>query len=282
MTENSARGSYQAEIEAWRQTLDDALRRADGWLSVAGLDWLREGANTVGSATDCDIVLPSAEVPLEVGVIHFQHGVARFVRLCAETVLVDGTPSEDAMLLDDHAEKGATIVAIGAISFFVIKRGDQYGVRIRDRNHPARLSFAGRQWFAVDSDYRVEAQFYPHPTPRTLPIVNSAGITIQMNNPGIVEFMVNGQSARLEAFDGDIDKELWFIFKDQTNGTLTYGAGRFLYAPLSAEGIVDLDFNRAYSPPCAFTAFATCPLPPKENRLVMPIEAGEKVPGSTG
>jgi uncharacterized protein (DUF1684 family) len=252
--------------------MDDDLRVDNGWLTLAGLHWLHEGKNTLGSSAACDIPLPSA-APEHLGVIQFRDGEA--LLHINESMLINGEPTQTTHLLSDWDDDGPTIVETGSISFFVIKRGDQYAVRIRDRNSPARQTFTGRQWFAVDPAFRVTAAFTPHPTPRTIEVLNTLGILVQMENPGYVEFALNGQRLTLEAFDAN-DNQFWFIFRDATSGRQTYGAGRFLYASRNADHTVTLDFNRAYSPPCAFTPYATCPLPPKANILSIAIEAGEK------
>ncbi len=264
--------TYESEILAWRARMEDSLHADGGWLTLAGLYLLHEGENTVGSDPACDIPLPSGSAHL--GVIHFAEG--RATLRVNEPVLIDNIPTKTAILRDDSDSAGPSLVQVGAITFFVIKRGNRYAVRLRDRNSPARQTFTGRRWFAIDPAYRVTAAFTPHPEPRTVQVMNSLGTLVAMANPGYVEFALNGQRLRLEAFDA-AKNELWFIFKDATSGRQTYGAGRFLYAPRHADDTVTLDFNKAYSPPCAFTPHATCPFPPKENVLAIAIEAGEKV-----
>ena len=266
--------TYEADILAWRKEKEDSLRREDGWLTLVGLYWLEDGENTVGSDPACRVVLPASSAPNKVGVITFHDGVAMLTT--NEPVLVDDAKATTAILRYDTAEDGPSIVAIGTVSFFVIKRGDEYAIRVRDANSPERQSFTGRKWFDIDPAYRIKATFTPHTPPRTVTVINTVGQSALTENPGYVEFKLHGQSLRLEAFTNDAG-DLWFIFKDATSGPLTYGAGRYLIAPLAPDGTVDLDFNRAYSPPCAFTRFATCPLPVKENILSVQIEAGEKV-----
>jgi uncharacterized protein (DUF1684 family) len=263
--------AYESEILSWRAKMEDSLRADDGWLTLAGLYMLQEGDNTIGSDPACDILLPTGSAHL--GVIHFAEGQAT-LRVNAP-ILVDDVSVETAVLRDDKDPAGPSLVQLDAITFFVIKRGEQYAVRVRDRNSPARQTFAGRRWFAIDPAYCVTASFAPHAEPRTVQVMNSLGTLVAMTNPGYVDFELDSQRLRLEAFDASKD-ELWFIFKDATSGRQTYGAGRFLYAPHHADDTVTLDFNKAYSPPCAFTPHATCPLPPRENVLTAAIEAGEK------
>lgn len=264
--------TYISEVSQWRQMTDDRLRSESGWLTLVGLYWLHEGENTIGAASD--IVLPLTGAPAQIGNIMFKDGQATLHISADVPVTVDGESVSTALLRDDTTEGGPSLVNIGSITFFVIRRGDEYGIRVRDTHNPARLAFTGRKWFPVDPHYRVQGTFIPHTPSRTLQITNSVGQTVPIDNPGRVEFVLQGHMLSLEAFSGG-ENEVWFVFRDGTSGSSTYGAGRFLYAPVSAEQTVLLDFNKAYHPPCAFTPFATCPLPPRENILALDIMAGE-------
>lgn len=264
---------YAAEISQWRQMMDERLRAEDGWLALIGLHWLHEGPNTIGSNADCDIPLPNA--PGLIGVIDFQDGQATITAADDITLTIDGEQARTASLRDDTAKGGPTRVSIGSITFFVIKRGDHYGIRARDTNNPDRQNFTGRQWFPVDASFRVTGRLLPHTPARALQVINSVGLIEAISNPGRVEFDLHGQTLSLEAFAAN-ERELWFVFKDRTSGQSTYGAGRFLYAPLAEDGAVSLDFNKAYHPPCAFTPYATCPRPPRENVLPVEIPVGER------
>ncbi|MCC7450399.1 MAG: DUF1684 domain-containing protein [Anaerolineae bacterium] len=272
----SAQLAYEQELLDWRQRMETNLRRDDSWLTLAGLCWLHVGENTVGSDPTCDIDLPAGSAPERVGVIDFHNGKAALRITCDEPVMIDGTSSREALLRDDNNERGATLVTIRGITFYVIRRGEQYGVRVRDVNSPVRQAFTGRTWFPIDPQYRIATPLMRYPEARTVLVMDVVGIVEPMDNPGYVTFELHGQALRLEAFNAGAD-ELWFIFKDATSGEATYGVGRFLKVPVNAEGIVDLDFNRAYNPPCAFTKYATCPMPPKENILPVRIEAGERI-----
>lgn len=264
---------YEEEILSWRQMMDERLRADDGWLTLTGLFWLDEGENVVGSDPASDVILPNS-APDCVGVINFSDGTATLVVNNRFPTTVDGQSVSSSVLLDDHNARGASRVDVGSVSFHVIKRGDQYGVRVRDRENPARKDFKGRIWFPVDPAYRIVARFVTHPSARMMEIENMLGGTTLMQNPGYAEFELGGSMIRLEAFSSR-DDEVWFVFRDATSSTETYGAGRFLYAPIQPDGTAVLDFNKAYNPPCAFTVYSTCPLPPKENILSIRIEAGE-------
>jgi len=259
----------------WRQKKEDDLRSDNGWLTLAGLFVLNTGQNKVGTRPTDDVALPAGSVPEELGVIDFDSGIATLHVTSKEPVFVDGSPATPAILKDDADKDGPTLVTINAITFFVIKRGDNYAIRVRDRNNPARLTFTGRQWFSEDPAYRVGAFYADYEVPRRVQIVTSTGLLTPMDIIGYVDFELDGVPLRLQAFSED-EGELWFIFKDQTSGTLTYGAGRFLKATLTENRVIDLNFNRAYSPPCAFTPYAICPIAPKENVLPVRIPAGEK------
>jgi uncharacterized protein len=273
-TEIGKPSDYESQIAEWRQIMEDRLRADDGWLTLTGLYWLSEGANTVGSDPTSDVPLPNS-TPQKIGTLNYDGSNVSLAVTCDEEVLVDGVPAKTALLRSDTAEGGATKVTIGSVTFFVIKRGSQHGIRVRDANNSIRQTFTGRKWFPINNAYRVTATFVSHDSPRTIEVMSSAGLLTPMDNPGVVMFTMNETLMSLEAFTESED-ELWFIFKDATNGKSTYGAGRFLKARLSPEGLVDLDFNRAYNPPCAFTDYATCPLPPKENILPLEIPAGER------
>jgi uncharacterized protein (DUF1684 family) len=270
---NETAQTYLDEISLWQQTMDKNLRKEDGWLSLVGLDWLHEGVNTVGSASDNDIVLP-ASAPAKLGYIEFLREEAKLWIESDAEVFIDNEPVKSAVLRNDNNPNGPSLVKIGSISFSVIKRTNQYGIRVRDSENPAIASFTGRQWFPIDSAYKVAAIFVPHEKVRSLQVLNSVGMIAPMQNPGYLEFELHGESLTLEAFDAG-ETQWWLIFKDGTSGDSTYGAGRFLYVQRPVDGQVFIDFNRAYSPPCAFTHHATCPLAPKENILSIAIEAGE-------
>jgi uncharacterized protein len=271
VTDNS---TYVAEIEQWRQVMDHSLRSEDGWLSLVGLHWLKPGLNTLGSADSADVPLPASR-PAELGTIEWADDQFA-LRITAPTaVMVDDKPVVGAATLrDDAVDGGASIVRLGTVSFFVIRRGDEFAVRVRDTDNPDRQAFTGRKWFPLDSTYRVPGKLIPHAVPRTVQVINSAGQIAPMKNPAQVEFVLNGQTLHLEAFSASGDS-LWFVFKDATSGQSTYGAGRFMYASPQADGSIMLDFNRSYHPPCAYTPYATCPHPLPENILPVLILAGE-------
>ena len=256
-----AASSYQTEAEQWQRERAAELRADGGWLSVAGLFWLRDGVNTVGSDPASDIALPAG--PPRAGTIEVRAGKV--------TAKLEGAARE---LRADSGEA----VKIGRLSLFAIRRGDKVGIRLKDPESRMRREFHGLQFFPTREDYRVTARFVPEP--RKIPIANVIGQTELQDSPGYAVFRLGGRELRLYPILESPDaKSLFFIFRDQTSGKETYGAGRFLDTDLPRDGELVLDFNRAYNPPCAFTPYATCPLPPKENRVPARIEAGEKTYG---
>lgn len=268
---------YVHEIEGWRAQREEGLRAPDGWLSVVGLHWLREGTNTIGSAEGSDIRLPLSAPP-RVGTIEFSRGRAVIRVAPGVTVKSKDAPITELELHSDHQGK-PDLLAVGPITLYVIERGGRHALRIKDTESPRRRQFRGLEWYPVRESYRVQARFTPYDPPKKIPIANVLNTVEPMPSPGYVTFHLGGRELRLDPVLEEPDaKELFFIFKDMTAGKETYPAGRFLYAEMPKDGQVVLDFNKAYSPPCAFTSFATCPLPPRQNRLDVRIEAGEKKP----
>ena len=265
---------YAHEQFMWRGRRILDLNRADGWTSLIGMHWLDPGAHRVGSDTDNGIRL--AMGPEHLGVFTVRKGKASFVADSAVTV--DGKPSRGSALRSDQDEAGSSVIAFdeGKGLVTVIERGGRLALRVKHADADSRLHFAGLEYWIGGRDWQVDARYIAHPPGKTLPIANIIGSIDEVSNPGVVEFQQGGKTFRLEALDQGEDT-LFLIFADRTSGHGSYGAGRYLDAPKpDAQGRVLLDFNQAYNPPCAFTPFATCPLPPPENRLDLAVEAGEK------
>lgn len=274
---SSAETPYQTAVEQWRQKQEQELKADSGWLTVAGLFWLKDGANTAGSNTSSDIVLPRG--PAKLGEFDFHQGQIVFRPVSGVTITVNGKPAGAASKLKPDTEGRPDQVQLNGLTMFVIHRGNRYAVRLKDVDSRFRKDFSGLRWFPVNASYRVTAKFVPYETPKLIAIPNVLGETSQMPSPGYVQFTLDGQLLRL---DPVVEEDhLFFIFHDETSGKGTYPPGRFLDAELAKDGKVLLDFNKAYNPPCAFTPYATCPLPPKQNRLAVSIEAGEQYTGSS-
>jgi uncharacterized protein (DUF1684 family) len=254
----AAVSAFQGEIAEWRRAREASLKADGGWLTVAGLFWLHDGANSFGKDASNAIALPDG--PARAGTFELHDGKV--------TVAMDG---QSRAVAHDSAD----VVKVGRLSLFVIKRGERYGIRLKDPESEYRRDFHGIESYPASEAYRVTARWVA--APRKIPILNILGQTEESENPGYAEFRLNGKQLRLYPILEEPDaKELFYIFRDGTTGKETYPAGRFLYSAMPKDGTVTLDFNKAYNPPCAFTPYATCPLPPKENYLAVRIEAGEK------
>lgn len=275
----SAQNPYQAEVLAWRADHEAKLKADDGWLTVIGLFWLKEGLNRVGTSKGSEILLPAGSAPTKVGVIEFAKGKAIFRAAEGVQANLNGSPIRESEVRSDEQEK-PDVLAVADLSLLLLKRGDRYAIRVKDKNSRARAGFTHLKWFPIRQDLRVTGSFLPHTEVREVRIVNILGQVETMKSPGTVAFNINGQEHTLEPVTTNGGKRLFFIFRDLTTGKTTYPAGRYLYSDLPKEGRVTLDFNQAISPPCAFTRFATCPLPPKQNHLKLAIEAGEKIFGA--
>ncbi len=265
-------------VEAWRKDRLQRLQSPTGWLTLSGLHWLREGSQRAGSGPGMDITMATG-LPAEVGTFTLaKDGAVTFAPARDVRAELDGGGVITAVtaLPADVTGKPAT-VKIGTFSFFIIKRGEKTGIRVRDTQARARREFAGIPHYPVEARWVVEGRWEPAAAARTLPVPNVLGMSEAMEAPGDVVFTVDGVEHRLTpVLEEPGATELFFIFADETNRQDTYGAGRFFYAPLPKNGRVTLDFNRAYNPPCAFTPYATCPIPPAQNRLKLKVTAGEK------
>jgi uncharacterized protein len=239
----SASDNYQAEIRAWQQHRYEGLRAPDSWLTLVGLYWLKPGNNEV------------------------EH-VGRFVLHGNKVTFVRPDGSSVPLSYD---EDKPDVIHSGTLSAYVIKRSDRFALRVKDSASPALKHFTGMKYFPINPEFRFQARFIPEE--KKIPILNIVGQQELEVSPGIVAFSYKGQTYHLRPiYEGNT---LFFLFKDPTNKTETYQAGRMLNTPLPVNGKVDLDFNKSYNPPCTFTPYATCPLPPKENTLPFPVKAGE-------
>jgi hypothetical protein len=256
----------------------DRLRSPGGWLTLVGLFWLDTGKNAVGSDPGNRVVLPSGKAPAFVGSIDRSADAVTFHASPGAGVSVDGQPVTTQALRSD-ADREPTLLTLGSLSFYVIRRGDRVGVRVKDSQSEARKDFHGIESFPIDPKWRVEARLEPDVPPRSIPVPNVLGSVEPGECPGALVFQIDGKTYRLDPVLEKGERDLFVIFADRTNQTQTYGAGRFLYASPPIDGRTTLDFNKAYNPPCAFTPYATCPLPPPQNRLPIRVEAGEKAYG---
>lgn len=268
--------AYTAEVEKWRHTREERLKADNGWLTLVGLSWLKEGENPIGTAESDTVVLPKHDYPAKIGSIRLQGAKAHIELRPEAKALVDGKAVTSADLKPDTTGN-PDMVTLGSVSFYVIQRGPRFGVRIKDNQAETRRTFTGLKWYPVNEQYRVTAKWVPFDKPRKLVLDSIIGEKEVSESPGYAEFTLNGKQYKLQP--STEEDYLFFVFRDTTAGKTTYPAARFLTAKMPKDGTIILDFNKAYNPPCAFTPYATCPLPSPENRLPIAIEAGEKMYG---
>jgi uncharacterized protein (DUF1684 family) len=264
--------AYRQSVEKWRQDYETKLKGDDGWLSVAGLFWLHEGENRFGSAAGNDIVISSDSAPAVAG--HFDLHAGKTVVHVAPGVAVtmNGKPVETAELKPDSKQDR---LVIGGLVLYVHASGDRFAIRMKDKNSRIRREFTGLHWYPVNEAYRFQAKYVPYDAPRPVEIQTVLGDHEKISIAGYVSFQLNGKEYRLDAEKDDAGG-LSITFRDLTSKKDTYQAARFLDPDPPVNGIVDLDFNKAYNPPCAYNPYTTCPLPSMGNRLEVEISAGEK------
>ncbi|MFK7804235.1 MAG: DUF1684 domain-containing protein [Anaerolineae bacterium] len=269
--------AYEAEMATWQAKRLQDLKKTDGYLSLVGLCWLSLGENSFGSATNHPCPFP-AGMPANIGryqvtdsgiTVHIEPDVP---------VTHKGQPVSSMPILTDIDSGGPTVLELGSVSWFVIKRGAALGIRIRDSKSDLLSKFNGVDSFPRDEAWRIKAAFKKYDEPRTVPIPTILGTDAAMVSPGTLDITINGESREMIALKAADADRLFLIVADGLAGKETYGGGRFLITePVDAQGNVVVDFNKATNPPCAFTPWATCPRPPDENRFAVEIPAGEKV-----
>jgi uncharacterized protein (DUF1684 family) len=259
----------------WRAKRLASLTSETGWLTPIALYWLKDGENSFGRASTRAFAVDDAVLAPDTGAFILSNGHVRYVAHASQAMTYLGKPVTSLELVSDANEKPTELVA-GSLHFMLIDRAGHLGIRVRDSVSPNRLQFKGLQYFPFQPDWHLEARFEPYVPARHIPITNILGMTEDMTSPGAIVFERNGQTWRLDTvLEAPGDRELFVMFSDATSGKQTYGAGRFLYVGLPNADRIDVDFNEAFNPPCAFTNFATCPLPPQQNQLALGIEAGE-------
>ena len=266
--------------EGWRTARIARLQKPDGWLSLVGLEWLEPGKHTLGSAKDNDIVLSVG--PPKLGTIELDKDKVRLTLAEGVDASIGTDGKRSAELVTDlqastQENVEPTLVRFGTASFFAVERNGRYALRVKDSEAETRKHFLGIDNYPFDPAWIVEAKFERHAPGATIEVANVLGYLEPMANSGVVTFQHEGKPYRLETID-EGDGQLFLVYADRTNRKETYGAGRFLYADPPKEGSdkVTIDFNRSYNPPCVFTPYATCPLPPPGNRLDFAVTAGER------
>ena len=279
--------AWRASLAQWRDDRAHELAAPDGWLTLVGLEWLKTGVNSFGSDPASTIRLP-ARAPAHLGLLTVNGATpaTTVVQLLAPAggfpagFTFNGKPAREGALAISNTKP--SVLAWQGLSFVVLARGDRFVLRIKDAQSPTRTGFQGLHWYAPDPAYRVTARWIPYNPPRIEHIATVIGTTLDMPAPGVAEFLLKGKVYLLEpVLEGSDPHHLFFILRDDTSHTTTYGAGRFLNSPLPDHGLTQpgsllLDFNQLFNPPCAYTPYATCPLPPEKNRLPVALEAGEQ------
>jgi uncharacterized protein (DUF1684 family) len=266
---------FLADHAVWQQQRRDELQALDGWTSLVGLHWLELKAHYIGSGPGSGIRLEVG--PPKLGMVRQQGDAVVFTPERGVPLTIDGKPVKGPVRMRSDTDGAPTIIRFddGKGSLSVIHRGERFALRLKHADAITRSGFRGIETWPADPDWRIDATWRPNPPGKTLKIVDITGLEQQQSNPGAVEFQRDGKTFRIEAL-GEPDKSLFLVFADRTSGHGSYPAGRFIdTGPVQGDHVV-VDFNRAYNPPCAFTPYATCPLPPPENRIDLPVTAGEK------
>jgi hypothetical protein len=271
-----ANNEYENNILKWRQEVDNNLRRENGWLALAGLFWLRKGTNLIGSDPESDILLPK-RAPARLGTFEFDGNNVTLNVEASLPVEVNGVASTSA-LLDADQEDVPSFLTFNDMRMVVVRRSKGVGIRVWDNEREARHLFPSRQWYPVREEFRVPATYTRYETPRVVKMPDILGAILDEPMQGYVSFELNGKKYELMVEELP-DRRLFIQFMDLTNNEQSYPSGRYHYTDAHENGNVFVDFNKAYSPPCAFTEFATCTFPPQENHLDVAIEAGEIYPG---
>ena len=269
--------AYVKSVEEWRARADQSLRKDNGWLTLAGRYVMKPGVNTFGTGEKNDIVFPPGLGPERMGTVTIEPGRVLVKLEPGLTMEKDGVSMTDKVMSTSLETRDW--VSLGRAAFHVIERDGRYVLRLADNESKVRGGFGGRVWYGIDESYRVPAKFVPYKPARKIAIVNVLDEVADEPAPGYVEFKLKGRTYKLDAV-GDDDEGLFIILRDDTAGDTTYKPGRFLFVekkPGPGEKFM-LDLNRVYNPPCAFSEFTTCPLPPRQNILKVRIDAGEKYP----
>jgi uncharacterized protein len=281
--------SWERDLLSWRAQHAADLLKPDGWLSLVGLEWLQPGDNSVGSAADNKIHLP-ADGPAYVAVLRLVGGAVTLNPPGSlpngwfpSGLLVDGKPATRQVLrVDPDKDKNNSRLTVGTLNFYLIRRAERFAVRIKDAKSPAVLGFRGLKWYPPDPTYRVVARWVPYNPNKTVKIATLLGTIYDAEVPGAAEFTLLGRPYRLEPLLEDpSEPKLFFVLRDTTSTSTTYPASRFLYTGFPDHGIdnpgqLALDFNHLENPPCAYTPYTTCPLPPPQNRLLIALPVGER------
>ncbi len=267
--------NYHEELRDWQTQMDEQLRSPDGWLTLVGLYWMNPGENLIGCDPSCQVVLPAGTTPAVVGTLSVSEDRKVVFNPDPKAgAKIAGKPAKEQELEPD-TNRNQTIVEVGEVNFHIILRGERTGVRVKQANSPNRIQFSGRVWWPVDENFRVTAEVIYYDPQKMVGIPDILGDISETAMDCMLKFELDGKTFTLDAF-GLPSGQYYILFHDQSCGNGSYPAGRFLVTEYPDEDSVVIDFNKSHNPPCAFTSFATCPLPPEQNFLAHPIQAGER------
>lgn len=277
--------NFEQELKTWRAQHVAELLKPAGWLSLTGLEWLKPGDNTFGTAADNKIRL-AGNGAAHMGVLRLEGNNVRLLPPAggfpADLQVADAPAKTQTLAVEADTDRNAPHITIGTLNMYVIRREDRYALRVKDSKSPTLVGFHGLNWYPPDAKYRVTAKWIPYNPPKSVTLATLAGTTYSQPVPGVAEFVLEGKTYRLEpVLEDPAAPQLFFILKDTTSAKTTYHACRFLYTVLPSHGLdkpgeLVLDLNRLENPPCAYTQFATCPLPSPQNRLAIALPVGEK------
>lgn len=269
--------SYVDEVKKWHEKRIASLKRENGWLSVSGLFWLKQGENSFGTGPSNDIVFPEGKAPEFIGWFVLDNEQVS-VKIKSDVQVYHNGMAVTEMQLQSDGEGPPTVLTLGSLKWYIIKRDDKFGVRLKDSENPNINAFEGIERYPVSPKWHLKAEFVAYDPPKKITLPTILGTVTEESCPGALEFTINDQTYRLDTVGDMEDEQLFILFSDQTNGRETYGAGRYLLVDRPGEdGFTYVDFNKAYNPPCAFTQYATCSFPPSQNKLPIKITAGEKI-----
>ena len=265
---------YISEIQEWHSKRIENLKKENGWLNLVGLYWLKQGENKFGTGKTNDIVFPEGKAPSFIGSLFLKDSIVT-IKVNEGVEVKSNGERVDSLELKNDTQRGVTVLELGSLRWFIIKRGEKYGVRLRDLDSELLKTFQGVETFPINSDWKFEAKLETYNPPKKVEVPNVLDMVDTAVVSAALTFEKDGVVYKLDPLDEG--KQYFIIFADETSGSETYGAGRFLSVDKAdSTGKIYIDFNKAYNPPCAFTKFATCPLPPKQNHLKLKITAGEK------
>lgn len=266
---------YFDDIRQYQEQLDEQLRTPDGWLTLVGLHWLQEGANSVGSDQGNAIPLPEGTCPEVVGTLNKNEHKVTFAPAEGVEVFTVDQPVKTEIELESDLNQNQTIISVGEVSFYLVIRGNRYGIRVKQENSPNRVNFGGRVWWPIDEERKVTARIEYYDPQKMVDVPDILGNVNKTAMDCALKFEIDGREYSLDAF-GLPSGQFYILFQDLSCRHGSYPAGRFLVTEYPEADTVVIDFNKSHNPPCAFTAFATCPLPPEQNHLSVAIQAGER------